>query len=166
MRRQPIGLVRAQGLIFSLVALLLVVLSIQFSFGFSIPLLLWLSLIILLLGVPHGALDPIFAQQIFGVKGLLGWSLFAMFYLGLAGGVVLFWYVFPTLWLVGFLLISVWHFSADLAPGTLWLARLSYGTFFIFDRHERERGAGGCLASATVACSGVGCLERGACGAY
>lgn len=131
MRRQPSGLMRTQGLIFSLVALLLVALSTQFSFGFSIPLLLGLSLIILLLGVPHGALDPIFAQQIFGVKGLLGWSLFAMFYLGLAGGVVLFWYVFPTLWLVGFLLISVWHFSADLAPGTLWLARLSYGSAII-----------------------------------
>ena len=131
MRWQPIGLVRTQGLIFSLLALLLVVLSTQFSFGFSIPLLLGLSLIILLLGVPHGALDPIFAQQIFGVKGLLGWSLFAMFYLGLAGGVVLFWYVFSTLWLVGFLLISVWHFSADLAPGTLWLARLSYGSAII-----------------------------------
>jgi Brp/Blh family beta-carotene 15,15'-monooxygenase len=131
MRLQTVGLVRVQGLLFSLVALLLVLLSTQFSFGFSLPLLLGLSLLILLLGVPHGALDPIFAQQIFDVKGLLGWSLFAMLYLGLAAGVVLFWYVFPTLWLVGFLLISVWHFSADLAPGSLWLARLSYGSAVI-----------------------------------
>jgi Brp/Blh family beta-carotene 15,15'-monooxygenase len=33
--------------------------------------------------------------------------------------------------LVCFLLISVWHFSADLAPSALWLARLSYGSAII-----------------------------------
>jgi Brp/Blh family beta-carotene 15,15'-monooxygenase len=52
-------------------------------------------------------------------------------YVGLAACVVLFWYFFPVVWLVCFLLISVWHFSADLAPGTLWLARLSYGSAVI-----------------------------------
>lgn len=131
MRLQPFGLLRAQGLIFSVMALGLALLSTQFMFGDSLALLLVLSVIILLLGVPHGALDPIFAQRIFGVKGLLSWTLFALLYLGLAACVVLFWYVFPTLWLVCFLLISVWHFSADLAPGTPWLAKLSYGSAII-----------------------------------
>jgi Brp/Blh family beta-carotene 15,15'-monooxygenase len=131
MRLQSLGLVRAQGLIFSVVALLLALLSTQFMFGDSLALLLVLSVIILLLGVPHGALDPIFAQRIFGVKGLLSWTIFALLYLGLAACVVLFWYVFPTLWLVCFLLISVWHFSADLQPSTPWWARLSYGSAII-----------------------------------
>ena len=131
MRLQPLGLVRMQGLIFSVVALLLALLSTQFTLSESLPLLLILSVIILLFGVPHGALDPIFAQRIFGVRGLFGWSLFAILYVGLAACVVLFWYVFPVVWLVCFLLLSVWHFSADLAPGTLWLARLSYGSAVI-----------------------------------
>jgi Brp/Blh family beta-carotene 15,15'-monooxygenase len=113
------------------VALLLALLSTQFTLSESLPLLLILSVIILLFGVPHGALDPIFAQRIFGVRGLFGWSLFAILYVGLAACVVLFWYFFPVVWLVCFLLISVWHFSADLAPGTLWLARLSYGSAVI-----------------------------------
>jgi beta-carotene 15,15'-dioxygenase len=131
MRVQPLGLVRTQGLIFSVLALLLAWLSTRFTFGDSLPLLLVLSVIILLLGVPHGALDPIFAQRIFGVRGFLSWSIFALLYLGLAACVVLFWYVFPTLWLVCFLFISVWHFSADLEPSTPWLARLSYGSAII-----------------------------------
>jgi Brp/Blh family beta-carotene 15,15'-monooxygenase len=131
MRLQPLGLVRTQGLIFSIVALLLALLSTQFTLSESLPLLLILSIIILLFGVPHGALDPIFAQRIFGVSGLFGWALFAILYVGLAACVVLFWYVFPVVWLVCFLLISVWHFSADLAPGTLRLARLSYGSAVI-----------------------------------
>jgi len=113
------------------VALLMALLSTQFTLGDSLPLLLVLSLIILLLGVPHGALDPIFAQRLFGVKGLLSWTIFALLYLGLAAFVVLFWYVFPTFWLVFFLLISVWHFSADLTPRTPWLVRLSYGCAII-----------------------------------
>ncbi|KAF3996894.1 Brp/Blh family beta-carotene 15,15'-dioxygenase [Glaciimonas immobilis] len=86
---------------------------------------------ILLLGVPHGALDTVFAEELHGVHGLRGWFRFALAYLGAALLVLLAWQYAPQLSLAGFLLLSALHFSGDLAPGTRFMARLLYGGAFI-----------------------------------
>lgn len=118
---------RLQGLVFSLLALAMAALSV-----FLVPMnpqqVLWLAaLLIVLLGVPHGALDSIFAKELLQITSRLSWAGFAVCYLLLAAGVVALWWVSPLLFLVGFLGISVLHFSGDPAPGTAFLSRFLYG---------------------------------------
>lgn len=89
--------------------------------------LLLMAALILLLGVPHGALDPMFAEELYGVHGLRGWCGFVLAYLGTALLVVLLWHYMPQLFLASFLLLSALHFSGDPARGTPMTARLLFG---------------------------------------
>ncbi len=84
-------------------------------------------LLMSLFGVPHGALDSLFAQRLHGLASPLAWLGFVLAYLGLAAGVVALWWVFPGLFLVGFLVVSAAHFSGDLRRGANTVARLFYG---------------------------------------
>jgi len=92
---------------------------------------LYLSLAaIMLLGVPHGAFDPIIANR-------LGWlsssSRVVMFYSGYLLVVVLLFFIwpsFPMMSLLGFLLVSVYHFSQDFKVSSV-LGRLSYGALIL-----------------------------------
>ena len=84
----------------------------------------------MLLGVPHGAFDPIIADR-------LGWlsssSRLVMFYLGylLVTVLVFFiWPILPMMSLFGFLLVSVYHFSQDFKVRSA-LGRFSYGTLIL-----------------------------------
>jgi Brp/Blh family beta-carotene 15,15'-monooxygenase len=79
------------------------------------------------LGVPHGALDTIFARQLYGIRTLSGWLQFSLLYLLLAALVVGLWLWQPGLFLLGFLAISAAHFSGDPLQGVPWPARLFYG---------------------------------------
>lgn len=118
---------KLQGIFFSLVAWV-VLLALPLLTYLSIEAqLLMLSPIILILGVPHGALDIIFARQYIGVRSIAGWGLFALAYLVAAVLVVGFWWVAPGLFLAAFLLISVFHFSGDPEGETPMLFRLLYG---------------------------------------
>jgi Brp/Blh family beta-carotene 15,15'-monooxygenase len=73
-----------------------------------------------LLGLPHGAVDHVFARR--ALEPRLGriWPVpFAAAYLALAGAVVALWLAAPAVALAGFLALSVWHFGeedAALAP--------------------------------------------------
>lgn len=89
--------------------------------------LIVLAVLIIALGVPHGALDTIFARQLYGVKTLRGWIAFAAVYVVLAILVVALWFVAPTLFLAGFLAISVFHFSGDLTHKIALPLRALYG---------------------------------------
>ena len=80
-----------------------------------------------LLGLPHGALDTIFARQLYGIHTPIGWLRFAAIYILIAASVVGLWLLQPTCFLLGFLLISTLHFSGDPAAGTPWPARALYG---------------------------------------
>lgn len=118
---------RRQGLFFSILALVTGILSAVF-----VPLdpqleLLVAGLFIVLLGVPHGALDPIFAQALPQIKSRTSWALFVFAYLLLAALVVALWWYAPTVFLLGFLAISVLHFSGDLATGANFFVRFFYG---------------------------------------
>lgn len=85
------------------------------------------SALIILLGVPHGALDTVFAQRSYGLRTVTAWGIFAIVYLLAVGAVVLLWQLNPVLFLGGFLLISAAHFSGDPVAGTPVIARIFYG---------------------------------------
>ena len=103
--------------------------------------LLVLVLLIFFLGVPHGALDTIFARQRFQLRSPRDWVIFTFGYVLLAACVVGLWWLFPAVFLTGFLLVSAFHFSGDLEKGTAGLLRLWYGGAVLVLPallHERE----------------------------
>ena len=91
-----------------------------------------LSPLILLLGVPHGALDTVFVRQLTGIRSAAGWSLFTIAYLSAAASVVVLWWFSPGFFLATFLLISVLHFSGDPEGETSAAFRTLYGAAVIF----------------------------------
>jgi len=89
---------------------------------------LWgLASLIVLLGVPHGALDTIYAGRALGVRGAGRWVLFTAGYLAPVVAVIVWWPSAPWLLLPLFLAVSVAHFSGDPGAGCpVWL-RILYG---------------------------------------
>jgi hypothetical protein len=63
-----------QGLAFSITALLVSALSVGIGRLDEQTELIVLGVLILLLGVPHGALDTIFAHRLYGIRSPLGWA--------------------------------------------------------------------------------------------
>ncbi|MFP4282113.1 MAG: Brp/Blh family beta-carotene 15,15'-dioxygenase [Opitutales bacterium] len=91
--------------------------------------ILLLTVFVVLLGLPHGALDPLVARRArvwTGLPGLIG---FLALYVLLAGATLLLWLWLPGVALVLFLAYAAWHFGGDwddalppprrLLPGTL-----------------------------------------------
>jgi beta-carotene 15,15'-dioxygenase len=118
---------RIQGLVFSLGALLLALAGTAIGTPGSRIELLVVAALIVVLGVPHGALDTIFARQLYRIRTLRDWLHFGAIYLLLAALVAGLWRLQPTLFLLGFLIISAAHFTGDPIPGTPWPARVLYG---------------------------------------
>lgn len=75
--------------------------------------------IVILLGVPHGALDAEIARPHLCRRFGRGWFVaFALPYLALAAAVLVAWRAAPLATLAGFLALSTWHFGAeDAGPG-------------------------------------------------
>ena len=118
---------RVQGLVFSLSAVFLTAASLVLGrLDERIELVVVASLIVVL-GVPHGALDTLFAHRLYGIRTIGGLLGFGAIYLFLSGLVVGLWLLQPALFLAGFLIISAVHFSGDPPPGTPWPARALYG---------------------------------------
>ncbi|MBB4659557.1 Brp/Blh family beta-carotene 15,15'-dioxygenase [Parvularcula dongshanensis] len=83
------------------------------------PTVLILTALVLVLGLPHGALDLWLARRAGLWSGSGGFVRFHAAYLALAASVVSAFLLVPTAALIGFLGLSVWHFSDDwreLAP--------------------------------------------------
>lgn len=118
---------RIQGLAFSVVALTLAAATVVLPRLDARVELLVVAAMIILLGVPHGALDTIFARKLYQVRSLRGWIGFGFLYGAPAAAVVALWLVAPSVFLLGFLLISAVHFSGDPAEGSRGLSRLLYG---------------------------------------
>jgi Brp/Blh family beta-carotene 15,15'-monooxygenase len=123
---------RSQGAAFSAVAWLLLVVSLWLPRLDAQLQLALLSPVILLLGVPHGALDIVFVRQLMGVRSAAGWSLFTVVYVTAAASVVVLWWLAPGFFLAAFLLVSVLHFSGDPEGETPALFRMLYGGAVIF----------------------------------
>ncbi len=121
------SLLRLQGLFFCCGAILLAAMAASLGQLNSQIELLVIASLILVLGVPHGALDTIFASQIYGIDSLRGWIFFGSIYLFLSALVVGIWLLQPAIFLLAFLFISAFHFSGDPVEGTPWPTRALYG---------------------------------------
>lgn len=71
------------------------------------------GLLIAMLGVPHGALDPWIAQNLGLKKTPKNTLLFLITYIAIAAVIVAVWAVAPAVCLSGFLLVSAFHFAGD-----------------------------------------------------
>ncbi len=126
----PAGLalnLKSQGLGFSGLAWLVIVGSLWLPVLDAQAQLIVLAPIILLLGVPHGALDLVFVRQLLSVRSAAGWSMFTIAYLAAAASVVALWWFAPGFFLAAFLLMSALHFSGDPEGRTPALFRTLYG---------------------------------------
>ena len=92
-------------------------------------------LAIVLIGLPHGAADGAIAGHLGYTNQLSSALKFFSAYSAVAVLVVLFWLVFPTIALIGFLAISIIHFGLDAARikkgGMLWLQVFAHGCVII-----------------------------------
>jgi len=82
---------------------------------------------VILLGLPHGALDPMVAREAFAGQRGYTTAVFYVAYLVPVFGYWILWNRFPTLGLVSFLLIAAFHFGSDWeGRGNYW-TRCAYG---------------------------------------
>ncbi|MFM7188689.1 MAG: Brp/Blh family beta-carotene 15,15'-dioxygenase [Armatimonadota bacterium] len=72
------------------------------------------GVLILFLGVPHGALDLLYLRKVLGIKSPLTLGLSMLAYCSIAGLVFALWKLSPLLFLLFFLLAAALHFSGDL----------------------------------------------------
>ena len=92
------------------------------SIGMMAPLDLAALAAVVLIGLPHGALDGAIAIHLGFTRKLLHFMRFLALYIAMAGLVVGAWLLAPTLCLFVFLVISMLHFGAgDARHGTGWL---------------------------------------------
>ena len=86
-----------------------------------------LAVAVLALGVPHGALDVLHARRAYTLDRPVRWGVFLALYIALAAAVVWAWVLFPGMGLCGLLVISAFHFSGDLGPGSPAHLRVVHG---------------------------------------
>jgi Brp/Blh family beta-carotene 15,15'-monooxygenase len=82
---------------------------------------------VILLGLPHGALDPRVARKAFAGQRGYTTTVFYAAYLALVLGYWVLWNRFPTLGLISFLLIAAFHFGSDWEGRGNYLTRCAYG---------------------------------------
>jgi Brp/Blh family beta-carotene 15,15'-monooxygenase len=82
---------------------------------------------VVVLGLPHGALDPMVARKAFANDERYSRLSFYVGYLVAAFLYVLLWMRLPTLGLASFLTISAYHFGSDWYPRGSTFTRLAYG---------------------------------------
>jgi Brp/Blh family beta-carotene 15,15'-monooxygenase len=72
-----------------------------------------IAILAAVLGMPHGALDPLIARRLGYWRTPLTFAVFNLVYLGVVAAVVALWLLAPVPSLVAFLLISAAHFGSD-----------------------------------------------------
>ena len=118
---------RIQGLVFCVLAACTSVaswglprLSPQVELGLLVGL-------IVVIGVPHGAVDPAYLSLSFQTSRWRAWAAFAARYLALVAAVLTLWLVWPAGGLGAFLVMSGLHFSGDSAHGATRATRALQG---------------------------------------
>ena len=112
---------------FSLLALVAILFSWRVTPINQPVLLMILVTLITVLGVPHGALDTLFAQQHWQLSSAKNWIIFLIAYSLLAVLTVGLWLWMPMLFFVGFIVISIIHFADDLPTGITFTSKIIYG---------------------------------------
>jgi len=84
-----------------------------------------------LLGLPHGALDPMVAQHCFGGRQGFKLSIFFTLYAAVALLYALVWWQWPEFGLASFLAIAAYHFGSDWENRSSLLARCAYGATIV-----------------------------------
>ena len=103
-----------QSNLFMVIAIVTIALSCLGVVNSSTSSVLALILIITFFGVPHGALDTLFAKKAFALNSIKKWLQFVAIYLSLSIAVFIFWMLLPSLFFILFLCFSALHFSDDL----------------------------------------------------
>jgi Brp/Blh family beta-carotene 15,15'-monooxygenase len=85
-----------------------------------------LSLVVIL-GVPHGSLDVLFARQTYQLIHISKWIKFLSLYMASCLLIITLWLLAPGLFFVAFLVLSAIHFSDDINLPGHQLLKLSYG---------------------------------------
>ena len=85
-----------------------------------------LSLVVIL-GVPHGSLDVLFARQTYQLAHMTKWIKFLSLYMASCLLIIALWIFAPGLFFVVFLVLSAIHFSDDINLSGHQLLKLSYG---------------------------------------
>lgn len=91
----------------------------------------WLILAIFMLGMPHGALDLLFAHRALHRQSWQAWLGFLLGYVLFAACILLCWWWLPTLSLGLFLLLSAYHFADDLDHTLAWYWKAMHGLLVI-----------------------------------
>jgi len=86
-----------------------------------------LVLVIAIFGVPHGALDTLFAKKLFALSTTVSWLIFISAYLSLSVIVLACWLLFPTVFFILFLAFSAVHFADDLRDNQSVFCSALYG---------------------------------------
>lgn len=120
-----------QSNVFIAIALMVILLSSLLTNLNTAISMLSLVLIIAFFGVPHGALDMLFAQKAFTLTNLKAWIQFISTYLLISMLVVGLWLLLPTVFFLVFLGFSAAHFADDLGNSTPKLLRYLYGVSII-----------------------------------
>jgi len=118
---------RLQCLAYCAIALAAIVIGLFFGSLDRTVKIYAIATLMFLLGIPHGALDTVFATKMYGVETARQWLAFVSVYLLVAGLVLVLWQMAPAIFLPFFLLISILHFSGDPAPALPLAYRLVYG---------------------------------------
>ncbi len=112
----PSPLPRAQLLVFPTVAFAVAVMLAMVPTVIPTSVQIFgLLAVVVVLGVPHGALDPWIAELAGLVPTRQRLVAFNLVYVALAFAVVMIWSLTPAVTLLCFLVISAWHFSGDWA---------------------------------------------------
>ncbi|MBC7743089.1 MAG: Brp/Blh family beta-carotene 15,15'-dioxygenase [Bdellovibrionaceae bacterium] len=124
--------IKIQGIAFCALAFLFAILASTTALLSDSTEVVFLAIMIATLGLPHGALDTLFAKNRFHLNSLKRWLIFILIYLSIAVFFLQIWKVFPLLFLVTFLIISVFHFSQDPVSNPSFTSRILYGGSIVF----------------------------------
>lgn len=119
--------IRIQGVAYAALALVAAFAAANLPDPSPVTEIVVVAALVLALGVPHGAFDTLYARRLLGVSGFRRWALFGLAYWAAAALVVGAWALAPTLFLAGFLLASIAHFSGDPEGNAALVTRLAMG---------------------------------------
>jgi beta-carotene 15,15'-dioxygenase len=124
-------LMGVQSNLFIIMTSLALALGLVFDLNTNLYDLLLILVFVVLLGVPHGSLDVLFASQTYELKNISLWLKFIAYYLAATLAVILVWWLVPNVFFIVFLILSALHFSDDLNLSDFAVLKLSYGTAII-----------------------------------